>query len=102
MSSVFDSLPFFFFLLAENPVDGILQHFETMGNHCLLVFTAESPFWDFLGGAGFCPSTVAPQTKRRVFGIAPTPCLRAHVLVAMVILDLDTEVADVLLKSIQV
>ena len=40
--------------------------------------------------------------KAEIFGIAPTPCLRAHVLVAMVILDLDTEVADVLLKPIQV
>ena len=42
------------------------------------------------------------KQSREFFGTAPTPCLRAHVLVAMVILDLDTEVADVLLKPIQV
>ena len=37
--------------------DEILHHFETMKNHYLLVFTGESPFQGFLGGAGFCPST---------------------------------------------
>ena len=29
-----------------------------MGNHCSLVFTGESSFQGFLGGAGFCPSTL--------------------------------------------
>ena len=38
-------------------MDEILHHFQTMGNHCLLVFTGESPFQGFLGGAGFRPST---------------------------------------------
>ena len=28
------------------------------GNRCSLVFTGESSFQGFLGGAGFCPSTV--------------------------------------------
>ena len=37
-------------------MDEILHHFETMGIHCLLVFTGESSFQ--LGGAGFRPSTV--------------------------------------------
>ena len=41
-------------------MDEILQHFETMGNHCLLVFTEESSFQGFLGAAGFRPSTVVP------------------------------------------
>ena len=36
----------------------ILHHFETMGNHGLLVFTGESSFHGLLGGAGFRPSTV--------------------------------------------
>ena len=31
---------------------------ETMGSLCLLVFTWESSFQGFSGGAGFCPSTV--------------------------------------------
>ena len=31
---------------------------KTMGSHCLLVFTGESSFQGFLGGAGFRPSTV--------------------------------------------
>ena len=30
----------------------ILHHLETMKNHCLLVFTGESSFQRFLGGAG--------------------------------------------------
>ena len=34
------------------------HHSETMGNHLSLVFTGESSFQGFLGGAGFCPSTV--------------------------------------------
>ena len=39
-------------------MDEILHHFETKGNQCLLVFTGPSSFEGFLGGAGFCPSTV--------------------------------------------
>ena len=39
-------------------MDEILHHFETMGNHNLLAFTGESSFQGFLGGAGFCASTV--------------------------------------------
>ena len=42
-------------------MDEILHHFETMGNHCVLVFTRESSFQGFLGGAGFRPSTVSPM-----------------------------------------
>ena len=34
------------------------HHFETMGNHCFLVYTWESSIQGFLGGAGYCPSTV--------------------------------------------
>ena len=32
-------------------MDEILHHLEIMGNHCLLVFTGESSFHGFLGGA---------------------------------------------------
>ena len=39
-------------------MDEILHHFETTGNHCLLVFTGQSFSQGFLGGAGFRPSTV--------------------------------------------
>ena len=39
-------------------MDTILHHIETMGCHCFLVFTGESSFQGFLGGAGFRPSTV--------------------------------------------
>ena len=40
-------------------VDGrIPHHFESIGNHGLLVFTGEPAFQGFLGGAGFRPSTV--------------------------------------------
>ena len=40
--------------------DEIRSHrFETMGNHCLLVFTEESSLQGCLGGAGFRPSTVS-------------------------------------------
>ena len=39
-------------------MDEILHHLETMGNHCLLVFTGDSSFQGFLDGAGFRPSTV--------------------------------------------
>ena len=38
-------------------MDKILHHFESIGNHGLLVFTGESSLQGFLG-AGFCPSTV--------------------------------------------
>ena len=44
----------------------ILHHFETMGSHCILVVTGESSFQEFLGGAGFRPSTV---------GFHPNKCL---------------------------
>ena len=39
-------------------MDEFLHRFETMGSHCLLVFTGNHSFRGFLGGAGFCPSTV--------------------------------------------
>ena len=39
-------------------MDEILHHFETMGSHCSLLFTGESSFQGFLGGAGFRPPTV--------------------------------------------
>ena len=39
------------------------HHFETMGHHCLLVFTGESPFQAFLGGSGFRPSIVQHCTQ---------------------------------------
>ena len=39
-------------------MDEILHHFETVVNHCLLVFTRNSSFQRFLGGAGFRSSTV--------------------------------------------
>ena len=43
-------------------VDDFLHHFEAMGNHCLLVFTGESSFQGFLGGAKWISSTfVYPQ-----------------------------------------
>ena len=50
----------------EETVDGaksILHHFETMGNHCLLVFAGESSFPKF-GGARFRPSTVWVSQKK--------------------------------------
>ena len=40
-------------------MDEILHHSETMGHHCLLVFSGESSFQGFLDGAGFRPSTVS-------------------------------------------
>ena len=40
-------------------MDEILHHLETMGHHCWLVYTGESSFQGFLGGAGFRPSTVS-------------------------------------------
>ena len=39
-------------------VDEILHYFETVTNHCTLVFTEEASPQGFLGGAGFRPSTV--------------------------------------------
>ena len=51
-------------------MDKILHHFETMGNHCLLVFAGELSFQGLLGGAGFCPSTVLSGMVR---------CLQNHV-----------------------
>ena len=39
-------------------MDEILHHLETMGNNLSWVFTGESSFQGFLGGAGFRPSTV--------------------------------------------
>ena len=39
-------------------MDEILHHLETMGSHGCLVFTGESTFQGFLGGAGLRPSTV--------------------------------------------
>ena len=47
-------------------MDEILHHLETMGNHCLLVFTGESSFQGFLGGAGFRPSTVCDRIDRNL------------------------------------
>ena len=35
-----------------------ILHFETITNHCTLVFTGEASPQGFLGGAGFRPSTV--------------------------------------------
>ena len=37
-------------------MDEILHHFETMGSRCLLVFTGESSFQGFLGGAKWISS----------------------------------------------
>ena len=37
-------------------MDEILHHLETMGNRCLLVFTGESSFQGFLGGAKWISS----------------------------------------------
>ena len=42
-------------------MDEILHQNETMGNHCLLVLTGDT----FLGGAGFCPSTVRVLLGKR-------------------------------------
>ena len=46
-------------------MDEILHHLETMGNRCLLAFTGESSCQGFLGGAGFCPSTVGQEACKR-------------------------------------
>ena len=57
-------------------MDEILHHVETMINPCWLVFTGESSFKGFLGGAGFCPSTVWGQHSQLGFGLSPlTPLL---------------------------
>ena len=37
----------------------MLHQMENMGNHCVLIFTGESSFQSFSGGAGFRPSTVS-------------------------------------------
>ena len=53
----------------------ILHHLETMGNHCSLVFTRDSSFWGFLGGAGFRPSTVSlpdPEADSSLNGLPAT------------------------------
>ena len=39
-------------------MDELVHHFETMRNQCLFVFTGESTFLSFLGGAGLRPCTV--------------------------------------------
>ena len=39
-------------------IDEFLNHFATIKDHCLLVFTGESSSQGSLGGAGFRPSTV--------------------------------------------
>ena len=46
-------------------MDEIPHHFETMGSHCLLVFTGESSFQPFLGGAGCRPSTVSSEPSEK-------------------------------------
>ena len=59
----FDTLPSHHGKVSELVIlwmDEILDHFETMRNHCLLVFTGESSFPGFLGGAAFRSSTVSP------------------------------------------
>ena len=45
-------------------MDKILHHFETIGNHCLSVFTEESSFQGFLGGAKWISSTHSKSTFR--------------------------------------
>ena len=49
--------------------DEILHHFESMRNHCLLVFTGEPLLQGVLGGAGFRPSTVALVIKPFTSGV---------------------------------
>ena len=44
-------------------MDEILHDLETMRNHCSLVFTGESSFQGFFGGARFRPSTAALQRR---------------------------------------
>ena len=48
-------------------MDEILHHFETMGDHCLLVFTGESPFQGFLGGAKW----ISPIHSSEPAGVPP-------------------------------
>ena len=50
--------------------DKILHHLESMEIHCLWVFTSISSFYDFLGGAGFRPSTVGILLMRNASGDA--------------------------------
>ena len=47
-------------------MDEILHHFKTIGNYSLLVFTRDSSFQSFTGGAGFRPSTVSLWQTRGV------------------------------------
>ena len=51
-------------------VDKILHHFETMGNHCSLVFTGESSFPCFLGGTKWI-SSIHSSSWRFAFGRSP-------------------------------
>ena len=50
----------------------ISHHFETTGNHCLLVFTGESSFQGFLGGAKWISSihSLSPDSRRLLAGRA--------------------------------
>ena len=43
-----------------------LHHFETMGIHCLLIFTGESSLQGFLGGAGFLSCAVCREIHHEV------------------------------------
>ena len=54
------------------------HHVETMGNHCLLVFTGESSFHGFLDDAGFRLSTVSLFMARLL------PFASEYVLVCLV------------------
>ena len=55
-------------------MDELLHHFESMVDHCLLVFTGQSSFRGFLGGAGFRPSTVASLFSPNFFkAVGPIP-----------------------------
>ena len=55
-------------------MDEILHHFETIGNHCLLVSTGESSFEVLLAGAGFRASTVLLLIRGLILlGCPPKP-----------------------------
>ena len=70
-------------------MDEFLHHFEIIGNHCLLVFSSESLFQGFLGGAGFRPSTVccfkhggwAPEAEQFIDKLQPSK--RSDILEAL-------------------
>ena len=51
------------------------MHFQTMANHCLLVFAGELAFQGCLGGAGFRPSAVWNRVRHQhtVGGRNPAP-----------------------------